>query len=98
MEKLSGLTLTNGDETWEHGMNAVQNGKRTKCGSNKHETKECSVDLSKVRCFRCSQHGHVGVNCPNRSGSGVSKGSPKGKGKESTEKGRSLQRRSMEER
>ena len=62
--------------------------KCTKCGSKKHETKECSVDLSKVRCFRCSQHGHVGVNCSNRSGSGVSKGSPKvkestGKGKES---------------
>ena len=80
--------MTNGDETWEHGMNAVQNGKCTKCGSKKHETKECSVDLSKVRCFRCSQYGHVGVNCPNRSGSGVSKGSPKGKGKENTGKGK----------
>ena len=82
--------MTNGDDTWEHGINAVQNGKCTKCGSKKHETKECSVDLSKVRCFRCSQYGHVGVNCPNRSGSGVSKGSPKGKGKENTGKGKGV--------
>ena len=82
--------MTNGDETWEHGINAVQNGKCTKCGSKKHETKECSVDLTKVRCFRCSQYGHVGVNCPNRSGSGVSKGSPKGKGKENTGKGKGV--------
>ena len=82
--------MTNGDETWEHGINAVQNGKCTKCGSKKHETKECSVDLSKVRCFRCSQYGHVGVNCPNRSGSGVPKGSPKGKGKENTGKGKGV--------
>ena len=82
--------MANGDDTWEHGMNAVQNGKCTKCGSKKHETKECSVDLSKVRCFRCSQYGHVGVNCPNKSGSGVSKGSTKGKGKENTGKGKGV--------
>ena len=62
--------------------------KCTKCGSKKHETKECSVDLSKVRCFRCSQHGHVGVNCSNRSGSGVSKGSPKVKERRAQEKGK----------
>ena len=82
--------MANGDDTWEHGMNAVQNGKCTKCGSKEHETKECSVDLSKVRCFRCSQYGHVGVNCPNKSGSGVSKGSTKGKGKENTGKGKGV--------
>ena len=82
--------MSTGNDTWEHGMNAVQNGKCTKCGSKKHETKDCSVDLSKVRCFRCSQYGHVGVNCPNKSGSGVSKGSPKGKGKENTGKGKGV--------
>ena len=84
--KTQWFDMTNTDETWEHGISAVQNGKCTKCGSKKHETKECSVDLTKVRCFRCSQYGHVGVNCPNKSGSGVSKGSPKGKGKENTGK------------
>ena len=46
--------------------------------------------MSKVRCFRCSQYGHVGVNCPNKSGSGVSKGSTKGKGKENTGKGKGV--------
>ena len=66
--------------------NAVQSGKCPKCGSKKHETKDCSVDLTKVRCFRCSQYGHVGVNCPDKNGTGVSKGSLKGKGKENTGK------------
>ena len=53
--------MSTGNDTWEHGMNAVQNGKCTKYGSKKHETKECSVDLSKVRCFRCSQYGQIRV-------------------------------------
>ena len=41
--------MANGDETWEYGVNAVQHGKCTKCGSKKHETKDCSADLTKVR-------------------------------------------------
>ena len=89
--------MTNEDKTWEHGINTVQNGKCTKCGSKKHETKECSVDLTKIRCFRFAVW-PCRSQLPKKNGSGVSKGWPKRKGKENTGKERSLQRRSMEER
>ena len=78
--------LAEAKRRWTEKKNAVQSAKCPKCGSKKHETKDCSVDLTKVRCFRCSQYGHVGVNCPDKNGTGVSKGSLKGKGKENTGK------------
>ena len=80
----------------EGGINAMgQTPKCGKCGSRKHSTADCATDLSKVRCFRCNSHGHIGANCPNsrktgnsessgNSGfvSGKGNGKQKGKGKQ----------------
>ena len=74
----------------EGGINAVgQTPKCGKCGSRKHSTSDCTTDLSKVRCFRCNSHGHIGANCPNsrKTGSSESSGnsgfvSGKGNGKQ----------------
>ena len=65
-----------------------------KCGSKKHSTTECTVDLSKLKCFKCSQFGHISANCPQarnkenqaqgkgvKGGPGKGKGHDKGKGK-----------------
>ena len=41
-----------------------------KCGSRKHGTQACQVDLSKTKCFRCNQFGHVGMNCKNKTNDG----------------------------
>ena len=64
-------------------VDAVSTDKCQKCGSRKHSTPHCQIDLSKKKCFRCQQFGHVGMNCPNGKGkgsNGVSFGD-KGKGK-----------------
>ena len=64
-------------------VDAVSTDKCQKCGSRKHSTPHCQIDLSKTKCFRCQQFGHVGMNCPNGKGkgsNGVSFGE-KGKGK-----------------
>ena len=66
-------------------VDAVTGDKCQKCGSRKHSTSSCQTDLSKVRCFKCQEQGHIGANCPKRSqdsgkGHGKSKGD-KGKGK-----------------
>ena len=74
------MDATDSAWTWEH-MDAVQNvHKCFKCGSKKHETKDCSVDVSKLKCFRCGKYGHVSMNCQQAKGSGF--GKSKGKGKE----------------
>ena len=56
-----------------------------RCGSRKHGTDSCQVDLSKTKCFRCNEFGHVGLNCPQNGKHGKGKGKPgdahaKGKG------------------
>ena len=71
------------DEEW--GVDAVQGDRCSKCGSRKHTSVECTVDLSKTKCFKCGNFGHVSQNCPSRSGRG-SKGSG-GKGQEKGKKG-----------
>lgn len=67
-----------------------------KCGSRKDLTKDCSVDKSKVKCFQCSQVGHVSANYLEKNvsspkgksdkgvikGFGKTKSQAKGKGKE----------------
>ena len=81
----------------EFGVSAVSAVRKCgKCGSRKHETGSCTTDLSKIKCFSCGSHGHIGANCKNREkgrhdsgkGSGVvqsswDKGKGKGKGKRS---------------
>ena len=72
-------------------VDAVTGDKCHKCGSRKHTTPNCQVDMSKVKCFRCQEQGHIGANCPKRTnhdskGYGKSKGD-KGKGKQNGGKG-----------
>ena len=65
-------------------VHSVSHEKCQKCGSRKHSTPNCQIDLSKTKCFRCQQFGHVGMNCPSGKGSKGSSGSQsvsKGKGK-----------------
>ena len=82
--------FSNGSESEDGGnINAVStNQKCQKCGSKKHSTSECSTDLSKVRCFRCNMHGHIGMNCPQSKKQGVD-GNEKQKGKGKGKKGSS---------
>ncbi len=62
----STVMLANGSDGENGGnINAVGTKQKCqKCGSRKHSTSECSTDLSKVRCFRCNLHGHIGIKCP----------------------------------
>ena len=83
------------DETLE--VNQVSKGKGSsnrcsKCGSKRHDTNSCSVDLQKLKCFKCGQSGHISANCRNKGkadgSSSVSKGDSKGsKGKGKPGKG-----------
>ena len=52
-------------EGQEQGENMVDSvtGRCSKCGSKRHESHGCSVDLSKTRCFKCGDMGHVSMNC-----------------------------------
>ena len=61
-------------------IDAVVDDRCTKCGSKKHSTESCQVDISKLKCFRCQEFGHIGANClKNRGEKGKSKkGSVKG--------------------
>ena len=46
-------------------------GRCSKCGSKRHDTSSCSVDLSRTKCFKCGGTGHVSMNCT-KSGSSAS--------------------------
>ena len=47
-------------------VDAVGQNKCAKCGSKKHATSECQVDVTKLTCFRCSEKGHISANCPKK--------------------------------
>lgn len=70
--------------------------KCAKCGSTKrHRTSDCSVDLSKIRCFKCNGLGHIGAHCPGKGVGGNPKDTPKGKskGKNGGKKGKAFARK-----
>ena len=72
------------DADWH--VDAMQGSKCGKCGSRKHDTSNCSVDMAKVKCYKCQKQGHVSMKCPERKQSN-DKGSFKGKGKKGVVKG-----------
>ena len=81
-----------GDQTeGDFDVNALgDSGKCMKCGSKKHMSSECTVDLTKTKCFRCNGYGHVSMNCPQakQSFSGKGQGGKNSNGKGSKGKGK----------
>ena len=85
-----------GEDSWEQSMYSVSDWtKCSKCGSKRHRTSDCSVDLSKIRCFKCNGLGHIGANCPGKGVGGTPKDEPKGKskGKSKGKKGKGFARK-----
>ena len=85
-----------GEDVWEQSMYSVSDStKCSKCGSKRHRTSDCSVDLSKIRCFKCNGLGHIGADCPGKGVGGTPKDEPKGKskGKSKGEKGKGFARK-----
>ena len=68
-------------------VDAISTEKCQKCGSRKHTTPNCHIDLSKTKCFRCQQFGHVGTNCPSGKGKNSHDGPSTSKGKGKVNKG-----------
>ena len=78
-----------GDDVWVEAVN----GRCDKCGSKRHNTAGCSVDLSKTRCFKCGGLGHVSMNCPKTATThSTQKGGQKGAGGASTSSGSGRQK------
>ena len=70
------------DSNFDHEVNAISGDKCAKCGSKKHATGSCTVDLNKIKCFACGGTGHIGANCPQkRKGGNVNQGDKWSKGK-----------------
>ena len=70
------------DPNVEPELNAVSGDKCAKCGSKKHRSDACTVDLAKIKCFSCGGSGHIGANCPlKRKGGSVNQGDKWSKGK-----------------
>ena len=70
------------DPNAEPEANAVSGDKCSKCGSKKHRSDTCTVDLTKIKCFSCGGSGHIGANCPmKRKGGSVNQGDKWMKGK-----------------
>ena len=68
---------TEWDGPWDH-VDSMSARKCSKCGSKKHDTKDCTVDVSKLKCFRCNKYGHVSLNCDQKTKGGTGKGVIKG--------------------
>ena len=85
------MSASDGDGNWN--LDAVGGMKCGTCGSRKHGTHACDADLSKLKCCKCPEYGHISANCPERKkGKGdneqVTKGKGKQKGKKSKGKGK----------
>ena len=81
------MSASDGDGNWN--LDAVGGMKCGTCGNRKHSSNACDVDLSKLKCFKCQEFGHISVNCPERKkGKGDNKQVIKGKGKQKGKKGK----------
>eukprot|EP00435_Cladocopium_sp_Y103_P002281 s7957_g1.t1 len=81
------MSASDGDGNWN--LDAVGGVKCGTCGSRKHSTHACDVDLSKLKCFKCNKYGHISANCPERKkGKGDNRQVIKGKGKQKGKKGK----------
>ena len=81
------VSASDGDGNWN--LDAVGGVKCGTCGSRRHGTNACDVDLSKLKCFKCQKFGHNSANCPERKkGKEVIKGKGKQKGKKGKGKGK----------
>ena len=77
------VEMYNISDEWPVAAITDQGDRCGKCGSRKHNTQACQVDLSKTKCFRCNQFGHVGMNCRNKTNDTNGKGKGKSSGKTS---------------
>ena len=51
--------------------------KCTRCGEKNHDVSQCTVDLSKVKCYKCQCVGHISLNCKKTSSKELKDAVPK---------------------